>query len=382
MTQSSSFKTQYSTEDSGKVLYDERTNGIDEIEKLIAIIDQVLANPKITDEITKTVNELKYRVEALRFSDMPLDELHEKIKSYSRIKIGSEKFIPLSSFIKKGQSVVVSSQDEYLQQIEKMRKNTISNLNNLLIFEEGDPTLESLFNLLNDLENQQEVSLVKEQMAKIKADGMIKHYDQIKFNFLQKWLEPFQAKFKKPVAEMDFQEVQHVLQQVQDLKKRSLAQIGIKLVADNHDSFAAYNCQMHPIMNGEKTDFWGLPEYRDEFIALVKQVINYFSFKLENRYLIFQSEDQTFTYLLGFPDDVLEKQKKMKTGKIGMIPHLKVFFGSGDNNFKELNKADLEKPAEFYRILKTSVVPFLVGVAKIIEFDLSQGFRDAFEMWS
>ena len=62
-----------------------------------------------------------------------------------------------------------------------------------------------------------------------------------------------------------------------------------------------------------------------------------------------------------------------------IVTHMKVFFKGGDGKFKEFVKEDLEKPSEYYRTLKTAVVPFLASVSAIVDQPLTQGFKDAFD---
>ncbi len=378
----SRFETYYAKEDSGRVVYEERKNGLEEIQQLLELIDEVKKAPDVSEAIIPALEELNYKIEALRYSDISLPELKQKLKGYSRVPLGDGKFLHLSSFLtSKGEQKVVKSEDEYLSQVKKMRVNTMANLTNLLLFKEEDEHLRAFFDELKEMESNSSYQDIKTRMDHLTMSGIIKHYNQVKFEFLQNWLKPFEEQLGKAVQSMSPKEVQTALGKVENLKKKELEQVGMRLNAEIADQFRPYNREMHELMNGTSSDFWGFPEYRDEFVNLVKKIINRFTFKLENHYLVFQSADQTLAYLVGFPDDTFGSKKKIKGGKVGLVPHLKIFFNSGDGSFKELRKEDMEKPTEYYRTLKTAVVPFLGSLSMIVNAELSQGFKDSFDMW-
>ena len=134
-------------------------------------------------------------------------------------------------------------------------------------------------------------------------------------------------------------------------------------------------------MNGTSTDFWGLIDYRNEFIELMQATINRFSFKLENHFLVFEVADHSMVYLVGFPDDVFLHAKKMRDGRVGLIPHLKVLFKLPSGDYKEVNKKSMNNTTEYYKTLRTAVVPFFASISQILGKELSQGMKDTFDMW-
>lgn len=373
--------TYYGKEDTGKVVYEERQDCVDEINKYVELIDKLKVSDEVDDMVKKGLGEIKYKLESLRVSDMPSAEVKKRIRSYTRVPLSNGKFMHLSSFLTStGSATVVSTEQEYLQQVGKMIKNTLSNLTNLLIANEQDEHLKAFLDDLNELKANTNYAEVKGKMEHLNKSGIIKYYNKVKLQFLQNWLKPFEKQLGKPIQKMDPKEIQEALSKVENLKKQELESIGMRLNNENADQFRPYNAAMHEIMNGKNSDFWGFPEYRDEFINLVKSIINRFSFKLENHYLVFENGEKTMAYLVGFPDDTFEQAKKIKGGKIGLTPHLKVFFKT-DAEYKELTREDVDTTTQYYNTLRTSVVPFLVSISMIVETPLSDGIKDAFNMW-
>lgn len=376
------FETYYAKEDSGKVVFQERTDGLEEIEKYLKLIDEIKKSDDIDEALHPSLDEIHFQIQSLRYSDIPLAELKKKIAKYSRVPLGDGKFLHLSSFLAStGEQKVVKTEEEYLAQVDKMIQNTKSNLANLLIFKEEDAHLTGFFDELKHIEGNKDYNEVKMRMEHLTMSGIIKHYNKIKLDFLKSWLAPFEEKLGKKVDMMSPKEIQAALTKVDGLKKQELEQIGLKMNSDKFDEFHPYNRSMHELMNGQTTDFWGFPEYRDEFVDLVKKIINRFSFKLERHFLIFESADQKMAYLMGFPSDLFETKKDLKGGKIGFSPHLKIFFASEKGTYKEFTQESVEKPADYFRTLKTAVVPFLSSMSMIVDFELSQDFKQAFDMW-
>lgn len=381
MTKEERFKTYYKKEDSGKVVYEQRKDSLEDIDKYLNLIEKLKKSPDIGQVSLPALEEMQYRIESLKYSDIPRNEVQKKLAHYSKIPLGEGKFMHLSSFLTNtGEQKVVNSEEEYLDQVQKMIQNTKANLTNLLIFREDDEHLVGFFEELQVIEGNKNYQEVRTRMKHLTMSGIIKHYNQVKLEFLKSWLSPFEEQLDKPIAQMSPEDIQEALEKVENLKKKELEKIGMALTPELVDDFRPHNRTMHNLMNGETTDFWGFPEYRDEFLELVKKIINRFSFKLENHYLIFQSSDKQLAYLLGFPDKVYEGKQKMKGGKVGLVPHLKVFIMNTEEGYKELIRGDL-KQGEYFRALKTAVVPFLASVAMIVDWPLSDGFKDAFDMW-
>jgi len=369
-------------EDSGKVVFEARKDCLEEIDKYLDLIENLKKSEDLTKTLIPALEEIQYQIESLKYSDIPLAGVKKTINQYNRVPLGDGKFLHLSSFLSStGEQKIVDTSEEYLEEVEKMIQNTKANLTNLLIFKEDDESLRGFAEELDLMEGSQDYEWTKTRMEYLTMSGTIRHYNQVKLEFLKNWLAPFEEQLGKPIAEMTPNEVQQALIKVENLKKQELEDIGMHLNPELFGDFRPYNRTMHELMNGENIDFWGFPEQRDEFIELIKKIINRFSFKLEDHYLIFQSADKKMAYLVGFPDPVYEDKKQLKGGKIGLIPHLKVFFVGEDGAFKELAKDQMETTSEYYRFLKTAVVPFLASLSEIVEIRLSQDFKDVFDMW-
>ncbi len=378
----SRFEPDLDQEDSGKVVFETRKDCLEEIDKYLDLIENIKKSKGFAKKLIPALEEIQYQIESLKYSERSLAEVKKTINQYSRVPLGDGKFLHLSSFLgNTGEQKIVENSEEYLAQVQKMIQNTKANLTNLFIFREDDEDLRGFAEELYLIEGNQDYESIKTHMEHLTTSGIIRHYYQVKLEFLKNWLAPYEEQLGKPVAEMTPDEVQQALAKVEDLKKQELEDIGMRLNPELSDDFRPYNREMHVWMNGENTDFWGFPEQRDEFVELIKKIINRFSFKLENHYLIFQSVDKKMAYLVGFPDPAYKRKKQLKGGKIGLIPHLKVFFVGKDGAFKELTKDHMETASEYYRFLKTAVVPFLASLSMIVETPLSQDFKDAFDMW-
>lgn len=376
------FETYYGKEDSGKVIFEERKDCLEEIQKSLDLIGEIKKSTEFDKSILLALDEMAYQIESLRYSEIPIAEVKQKLAKYSKVPLGDGKSIHLSAFLTStGEQKVVKSEGEYMAQVQKMVQNTKSNLTNLLIFKEGDEHLSGFLEELHSLEDSTEYEEVKTRMNHLTMSGIIKHYNKVKLEFLKSWLAPYEERLGKPINSLSPEEMQDALSQVEGLKKQELEDIGIRINADKMDDFYVHNQQMHELMNGESSDFWGFPEYRDQFVELVKKIINRFSFKLESHFLIFESSDKKIAYLVGFPDDAYKNKKKLKSGGVGLTPHLKVFFADEEGQFKEFSKESMEKSSDYFRTLKTAVVPFLASLSMIVEVPLSQEFKDAFDMW-
>ncbi len=66
-----------------------------------------------------------------------------------------------------------------------------------------------------------------------------------------------------------------------------------------------------------------------------------------------------------------------------MFPHLKVFVRVQEGEYSELTMEMYNRNAKaYYASLKTAVVPFLQSAATMVESELSENIRTAFEMWT
>lgn len=376
-------KTYYEKEDTGQIVFKERQDFIKEITNNLELVENVSKNPDLPQIVKERMAEIKLNLESLKYSELPPAELQKKIKTYTQIPVAKGKWMHLSAFLTStGNTKVVSSEQQYIQQVQKMIKNTMANLTNLLINHSEDEHLSAFFDELKSLKPETDYQTVKTKMDHLTMSGIIKHYNIIKLNFLQDWLKPYEEYLGKSIQEMSENEVQQALTQVEGLKKKQLEKIGLHITTEKLNQFYPFNKKMHELMNGKSTHFWGYPAIRDEFITLIQQAINRFSFKMENQFLIFETADKSMVYLLGFPEESFEKSKKMKSDqtKVGLIPHLKVLFKVEDG-YKELEREHVSSLTEYYRMLKTAVVPFLGTLSATLEIPLSDQLKDAFDMW-
>lgn len=292
-TKEGRFETYYQKEDSGKVTFQVRKDLVDEIDKYLALIDDLKKSPEMDEKTIKALDEVHYKLESLKYSDISAAEVKKKIKQYTRVPLKDGKYIHLSAYLSStGAPKVVKSEQEYISEIQKMVKNTLSNLTNLILFKEDDEHLKAFLEELQNLKGNNDYKEVKSQMEHLGMSGIIKHYNNVKLTFLKQWLAPFEEHLGKPVKKMNPKEIQNALNQVEGLKKKELDQVGLKMTTEDISDFRPYNQEAHQLLNGQCTDFWGFPEYRDEFVELIKKVINRFSFKLEDHYLIFETADK------------------------------------------------------------------------------------------
>ncbi|MBF0350379.1 MAG: hypothetical protein HQM11_05075 [SAR324 cluster bacterium] len=382
MALKSAIETHYEKEDSGKVVFEERKDALAEISKYLELLVELKKSKDLDKALIPALDEIHFKLESLKFTDIPEKELHAKIKKYTRVPLGEGKFMHLSAFLSgTGEAKVVKSQQEYLDQVQKMIKNTMGNLTNLLIFKKEDEHLQAFFDDLQSMNNNTNYEDVKTRMDHLTMSGIIKHYNQIKLDFLKNWLAPFQAQLNKPIEQMTAEDMQGALHKVDGLKKKELEELGVRVTNEAYKEFRPYNRVMHELMNGKSADFWGSIECRDEFVDLMQKIINRFSFKLENHFLVFEMADKSIAYMIGFPDDAFKTAKKLKDGRTGMTPHMKVFFQTPDKKYKEMCKENAENTTQFYKTLRTAVVPFLSSMAMILGVELSQELKDVFEIW-
>jgi len=169
--------------------------------------------------------------------------------------------------------------------------------------------------------------------------------------------------------------------QVESIRSIELKELAKVTLDNNRDAFRIYNREIHPVMNGKSADFWGSQEVRDEFIAIMNKLITRFSFNLEDRFLLFRTDDDGFVYLAGFADEALEHAVELKDGKYGLTPHLKVFLNRG-GTFQEIVAGNYKvNRTAYYRALKTAVVPFFAAIAPLLDMQLSDDLKNAFDMW-
>ena len=82
MADKTRFETYYGKEDSGKVTFDERTDGLKEIEKYLNLIEEIKKSDDIDAAIIPSLDEIHFQIESLKYSDIPLAELKKKINKF------------------------------------------------------------------------------------------------------------------------------------------------------------------------------------------------------------------------------------------------------------------------------------------------------------
>jgi hypothetical protein len=258
----------------------------------------------------------------------------------------------------------------------------MNNLTLLLITWPDDEILQNFLADLKGTDMKAGYDAVKERMGTVGKGPQLWHYNQKKKTFLMDWLKPFQKELGKPIEAMTEEQFQDALRQVEAIREKQLVDSGALVVEKDRDPYRAHNLTMHPVLNGKHSDFWGEKAVRDEFIALINRLITRFSFNLQDRFLLFRTQDGGFLYLVGFAEEAFEAMVGLDEGKLGLFPHMKVFLKRG-NEYQEINPANytVNKQA-YFRALKTAVVPFFTAVAPMVEHTLSAELKTAFDTWT
>lgn len=376
----SGFQTVYESPDAGMLAFDTATELAAEIDACLQLVRQLQTDFKDDSGIVGGLKQLETQLQTLRFSKDPTEALKAKLESLTQVPIAGQKTIRLDAFRKKA-SKPVDSAEGYVERVKRLVKNTRSNILLLLAATPGDNKLTELMNELINFKTEGGQAELKARMETLAKNPILVHYNTRKRAFLIEWLKPFQAKLGEPVEAMSEERLMEAARQVETIRAVELKTIAKVSLDTNREPFRAYNRTIHPVMNGRSADFWGTQEVRDEFIAMMNRLLTRFSFNLEDRFLIFRTADDGFVYLVGFADEALEHAVALKDGKYGLTPHLKVFLNRG-GEFQEIVAGNYKVNKQaYYRALKTAVVPFFVAMAPLLDLQLSDEMKSAFDMW-
>ncbi|MCH9046432.1 MAG: hypothetical protein IIA40_10030 [SAR324 cluster bacterium] len=377
----STFTTHYSSADAGTLAFDRNEAVEGEILACLEIVRQIRADYKGNPQIESGLQGIESRLQNLRASKAPAEEVRKGLEELMQVPLGEDKSLRLEAFRKSAAKGAVASEEAYVTQVRKMVKNTLNNAALLMLNYPEDPVLTRFVEALRGLDLKDYRSL-RYRMAEIGKSPQLWHYNDKKKAFLMEWLKPYLAQLDKPIEQMSEEEFQAALKKVERLRETRLEEMTHMMVDSDREPFRVYNHKMNPLINGRDETFWGGAEVRDEFIALMSKLISRFSFTLEDRYLIFRTKDGGFCYLIGFADEAFDLAITTKDGKLGLFPHLKVFVRNEADAYAEITMEFYNRNAKaYYSTLKTAVVPFLSASAVMVEQELSDTLKSAFDMW-
>ncbi len=376
----STFTTHYSSADAGTLAFDRNEAVEGEILACLEIVRQIRADYKGNPQIESGLQGIESRLQNLRASKAPAEEVRKGLEELMQVPLGEDKSLRLEAFRKSAAKGAVASEEAYVTQVRKMVKNTLNNAALLMLNYPEDPVLTRFAEALRGLDLKDYRSL-RYRMAEIGKSSQLWHYNDKKKAFLMEWLKPYLAQLDKPIEQMSEEEFQAALKKVERLRETRLEEMTHMMVDSDREPFRVYNHKMNPLINGRDETFWGGVEVRDEFIALMSKLISRFSFTLEDRYLIFRTKDGGFCYLIGFADEAFDLAITTKDGKLGLFPHLKVFVRNEADAYAEITMEFYNRNAKaYYSTLKTAVVPFLRASAVMVEAELSDTLKKAFDM--
>ena len=375
------FTTRYESHTAGTVAFD-RSALDEEIVACLEIVRQIRNDYKAHAKVVEGLSGLESKLLALRTSKEPEEAQREQLKALMRVPLSEDKSLHLEAFRRSTGQSRMGSPAEYLAQVSKMVRNTVNNAALLLLHKPGDAILMRIVEDLGGLKLD-DYAGVRSHMGAFAKSPQLWHYNEKKKNFLVEWLLPFQEALGKPIAQMTEEEFQAALRKVEQLRDQKLEEMTHLMVDADRAPFRPHNRTMNPLINGQDDTFWGGPEARDEFVALISKLITRFSFNLEDRFLIFRTKDGGFCYLVGFSDEAFSKALATKDGKMALYPHLKVFVKHNDDAYAELTLELYSRNNKvYYNALKTAVVPFLRAAAVMVETELSAEIKGAFDMWT
>jgi hypothetical protein len=380
MDKKGTVQTEYDAQDAGVLSFDITSELTSEITGCLDLVKQLQADFQADAAIVSGLREIELKLQALRFSKEPPEALRTKLDALMVVPIAGEKTIRLDAFRKKA-AKAVDSTEAYGDRVKRLVRNTRANILLLLASKPGDDQLTQLLNELINFNFEGGHADLKARMDTLAKNPTLAHYNTRKRAFLVEWLKPFQARLGEAIETMSEERLMEAARQVESIRSMDLKEMAKVSLDNNRDPFRAYNREIHPIMNGRSADFWGSPEVRDEFIAIMNRLITRFSFNFDDRFLLFRTEDEGFIYLVGFADEALEHPIALKDGKYGLTPHLKVFLNRG-GTYQEIVAGNYKvNRAAYYRALKTAVVPFFVAIAPLLDLELSEALKSAFDMW-
>jgi hypothetical protein len=375
------FQTVYDAQDAGTLVFDAASEVASEVGACLALVKQLQTDFKDDAGIVTGLQQLENQLQSLRFSKEPTEAIKAKLDALMQVPVAGQKTIRLDAFRKKA-SKPVDSEQEYTERVKRLVKNTRANILLLLAASTDDAKLTQLMNDLINFNMEGSHVELKARMEALAKNPILLHYNTKKRAFLLEWLKPFQARLGEAIETMSEERLMEAARQVESIRTIELKAIAKVSLDNNRDPFRPHNRTIHPVMNGKSADFWGTQEVRDEFIAMMNKLVTRFSFTLEDRFLLFRTEDDGFVYLVGFADEALEQAIELKDGKYGLTPHLKVFLNRG-GEYQEIVAGNYKVNKQaYYRALKTAVVPFFVAMAPLLDMTLSDEMKSAFDMWT
>jgi len=377
----SGFTTIYEDEKAGAVAFDAADGPASAIQSYLSLVKQIREDYKDDAAIAQGLKEIETKLSALRFSKDPEESVFKQIESLVQVPIGDQKSLRLDAFRRSAAKAQVASETEYLDRVKRLVKNTMNNLMLLLITWPDDAILQRFLEDLKSVDFTANHNALREKMDVVGKGPQLWHYNQKKKQFLADWLRPFQAELGASIDSMTEEQFTAALKQVEGIREKKLKDAAALVAVKDKEPYRAHNRNMHTVLNGKFKDFWGTPEVREEFITLINKLITRFSFNLQDRFLLFQTADGGFLYLVGFADEAFDNPVMMENGKLGLYPHMKVFLKRGEE-FQEIQPGNytVNKQA-YFRTLKTAVVPFFASVAPMLEHKLTDNIKSAFDMW-
>ncbi|MDH4120193.1 MAG: hypothetical protein OEV94_00595 [Deltaproteobacteria bacterium] len=378
----SPFETIYETAQEGTLSF-QRQEALDpEILAVLSLVEQLKEDLSADPVVAEGLAQLEVKLQALRTAGGPVEEVRKKLNELMEVRAGQGKTFRLEAFRKTSASGKLATAEDYTARVHKLIDNTLANLAHLLAAWPNDTILQHLVRNLRGYRQIREFQPLKQNMDELGKSPGLWYYNDKKRQFLLDWLKPFQEYLDQPVEKLNADGLAQAMKKVDALRERRLKELTHLMVIEDTAPYRAHNHASHPVMNGQKADFWGSNLARRDFVDLINQVIHQFRFDLDNRFLMFASKDGEFAYLVGFADDAILESQALKDGTLAIFPHLKVFVKDSGGAYKELEPQGFEKdPAQYFKTLKTAVVPFLAAVAKMTGKDVSPSLREAFDMW-
>ena len=376
------FRTVYDSGLDGGVAFEISDAPEERIQAYGAVLAQLLEDFKTVPAAVEGLRQIQRKLQALRISKLPKQELEKKLDALVTVPIGPGKTVRLDAFRKTASQGVFRDGEKYRIHVRKLVRNTIANITHLLLTYPDDIILEKFLVEVQNIPFDGTDENLRTHMGEIGKSSLLSHYNEKKKEFLLEWLRPYQEQIGKEVTELTEEEIQSAIKKVDELRSKKLEEMTHLQQENDRERFRAENRTMHAVINGANIDFWSDGEVRDEFVRLVNQLLARFALSLEDGFLLFKTKDKGFAYLVGFADEAFDHMKEVKGGKLAIVPHVKPFLKSANGEYIEIQQSTYaENPADYYGALKTAVVPFLSSMAVMLEQELSKSIREAFDMW-
>ena len=383
MAKNSTFTTLYDPKQAGTLAFSARDELETDIQSYLDVVRQLQEDFANDPALAAGLGEIEVSLNALRISRDADEVLRAKLDQLVSVPLGGDKSLKLAGFRKSSAKATLSNMSEYGARVRKLVRNTMGNLTQLLLTWPDDAILQRFLKHLLELENEQDAKVLQVKMSKLSGSPQLWHYNERKKSFLVEWLRPYQELFDVPIEQLSEQDIQAALAKVAALREERLEDMTNLELYDERRPFRIHNRSMHPIMNGRNAKFWGTAAVRDEFVSIMQALLNRFSINLEERFLLFRTRDGTFCYLVGFADEAFDNMLTLEDGKLGLYPHVKVFFKGEGGAYSELTEAVYGNDATaYFKALQTAVVPFITSIAVMLEVELTPAIKDAFDMWT